>query len=794
MKISIKKFFILIFTLLYILTFIPYQIKASTPKDLHIIQDSESTTDLPQHFRKTNDTKELSQLNSLNLIGLDKLNISGSGQFTEDNLPLIKNEIGNDFSIIDIDLREESHGFVNGIAISFTNSKNNANKGLSYDDIILTENENLNSIKLNEPLTLFNTNKVIIPTSVENEFQVTKKNNISYVRIPVTDGDMPNDNYVKYFINFVNNQPENTWLHFHCKAGVGRTTTFMIMYDIMNRQIMLSKISQKSALRFFKDKRYKFFKDFYETCKNDSSNMSSLNINATTLNLNTEINDTYIKAPIIPKKLYVISENNMTKAEQTMISTLQGLVASKTDNQIYILTSSEPDYEIWLNDLKNKHNIKCKPIDDPWKLITIFKPYIDGYVLYSSSNPPSINNACTLSSLKNAIAIDESIESILNSYEVDTLIKDCKNTDKYWAFENLWNSGLNHSTVIELSPDKFTPLRDYAIMSKSLIFYEDNINDYDLREKIFSSMDNNGHILGWGPDEHGNVSLSSKHGVNMVASDWSYNLSVLSSFPIKPQSQKSKKEFKQENGVHYVTFIMSDGDNQQWLLGSNYSNKNWFGSPYRGKFDLGWSLNPSLYYLAPTVFNKYYENASSKEYTDNFVVAPSGNGYIYPSKFPSNELDNYTKILNDYMVKVDQHNVLILDDEAFNKKDLWDKYTSQPNIEGLLYLNYDKNNSYEGKIIWSNNKPVVSCRDLLWAGLEDEDELIYNINNRINLGYTNINDPNSYTFVYVHVWSNTMDNVYDVVNKLNKNPNVKIVTPDGFMKLIQRNLAENQSL
>ncbi|CAG9717497.1 hypothetical protein CNEO2_70064 [Clostridium neonatale] len=39
-----------------------------------------------------------------------------------------------------------------------------------------------------------------------------------------------------------------------------------------------------------------------------------------------------------------------------------------------------------------------------------------------------------------------------------------------------------------------------------------------------------------------------------------------------------------------------------------------------------------------------------------------------------------------------------------------------------------------------------------------------------------------------------MDNVYDVVNKLNKNPKVKIVTPDNFMKLIQRNLAENQSL
>lgn len=151
MKSFSKKFFILIFTLLYTITFIPYPAQASTSKDIHIIQDSESISDLPQHFRKTNNINDIAKLKSLNLIGMDKLNISGSGQFTEFNLPLIQKEIGNDFSIIDVDLREESHGFINGIAISFANSKNNANKGLSYDDIIATENKNLSSIKINEP-------------------------------------------------------------------------------------------------------------------------------------------------------------------------------------------------------------------------------------------------------------------------------------------------------------------------------------------------------------------------------------------------------------------------------------------------------------------------------------------------------------------------------------------------------------------------------------------------------------------------------------------------------------------
>ena len=499
----------------------------------------------------------------------------------------------------------------------------------------------------------------------------------------------------------------------------------------------------------------------------------------------------YIKNSIIPKKLYVISENDMTKAEQTMITTLQGIVSSKSNEQIYILSDSEPDYKLWLEDLKKNYNVKYKVIKDPWKLLKTFKSYVNGYILYTTFNPPSINNACSLASLKNSLAIDEAIEEKVKEQGLTKLVKDCRDTDKYWAFNTLWNSGLNHSTVIEISPDKPLALRDYAITSKSLVFYEDNVNDFSFRESIFKSMDDNGHCLGWGPDEHTNVTIASKYGIDVTAADWSYNLSVLSSYPSVPRKQKQESNFKGEDGVHYVTFIMSDGDNQQWMLGSNYSSKNWFGSPYRGDFNLGWSINKSLYYLAPTVFHKYYESAGSSKYFDNFVNSPSGNGYMYPSKFPINKLDSYTNTLSEYMKKVDQNYVLILDDEALYKTNIWDKYTCHDNIHGLLYLNYYKNNSYEGKILWSNNKPIVSCRDLLWWGLESETNIVDNINKRINLGYTDIKNPNSYSFVYVHVWSNTMDNVNNVITKLNQNPKVRIVTPNTFMKLINENVKPN---
>ncbi len=498
----------------------------------------------------------------------------------------------------------------------------------------------------------------------------------------------------------------------------------------------------------------------------------------------------YMKSPITATYLYVISQNTMTTAERAMIATLQGLVNKQSSIQIYTLNSSQPDYKIWLDNLKENYMVSYENVSNPWHLLDVFKDYIEGYVLYNNKllNDPSINNACTLASLNNCIAVDETIQEKARIYGITKIIGDCRNTDENWAFDNLWNSGLNHSIVIQLSPGNSTALRDYAIMTKSLIFYEDKINVTVLRDKVFSAMDKDSLCLGWGPDEFINVSTASKYGISIIAADWSYNLTVLSSFPSSPIKQKNLVPMLIKDNVHTVTFIMSDGDNQQWDLGTNYGSHKWFGSPYKGNFNLGWSLSPSLYYLAPTVFKLYYESAAHGSTNDYFLVPPSGNGYMYPSKFDKKSFDININRLNDYMENVDENYVSIIDDSSFYNKDLWDKFTIKPNIHGLFYLDYHKHDNYHGEIIWSNNKPIVSCRDLLWDDIESEDELIKNINLRIDSNQVDIKDHNSYTFVYVHAWSKNLNNIEYVVNKLKENPKVAIVTPDTFMKLIEKNV------
>lgn len=778
-----------------------------------ILEGSTSEKTIPKNFRKTSDLATIKENKNLNLNGLDKLNISGSQQFSEFNLPLLVKAIGTSMPITVIDLRQESHGFINGHAVSWANLKNNANEGLSREQVLADEASKLKSIKLNEPMSFYNKpNQTIVPIKVQDENELTKSNSLSYSRITVRDGGIPSDEMVDYFVGLVKSSYQNSWLHFHCKAGVGRTTEFMIMYDmiknykgasaddIISRQLALANFTDSNINSFKNKERMDFLNKFYEYSKanGDSLNVkwsewkkSSADKKTAFFSSNSLLNvdSGYIKNAMTPKSLYVISLDLLTPSERTMVASLQGLVNNHCSFQIYTLNSSQPDYKIWLEDLKDKYKISYEIISDPWQLLHIYKKDIDGYVLYSNKTPkdPSINNACSFAALNKAIVVEEDIETKVRERGI-SFKEDCRGTDESWAYEKLWNKGLNHSTVIELSPDKDAALRDYALMTKSLVFYENSIDKTNLREKVFSSMRNNSICLGWGPDEFNNVSIASKNGVSVVAADWAYNLSTLSAFHSIPVSKKSTMEIPKEDNVHYVTFIMSDGDNLQWNLGDNYTLDKWFGFPDRNKLLLGWSMTPALYYLAPTVFNLYYKSVISGNVNNNFIVSPSGNGYMYPSKFDRNKLGQYINELNDYMKKVNQKYVAIIDDSAFEKIGLWDKFTEKANIQGMFYLDYKRHDEYKGKILWSNNKPIVSCRDLLWDSLENEEELVERIKSRVDAGQINVSNPDAYTFVYVHAWSKEVSNVKAVIDELEKNQNVRIVTPEIFMKLIKNNV------
>ena len=91
--------------------------------------------------------------------------------------------------------------------------------------------------------------KQIKITSAMTEEEMAKSLGVNYVRITATDHVWPAPDKVDQFVDFFRTMPKNAWLHFHCQAGVGRTTAYMAMADMMkNPDVSLKDILQRQHL------------------------------------------------------------------------------------------------------------------------------------------------------------------------------------------------------------------------------------------------------------------------------------------------------------------------------------------------------------------------------------------------------------------------------------------------------------------------------------------------------------------------------------------------------------------
>src|SRR5258706_7039068 len=110
-------------SLLFLITSLVFPLTVFSQADsLHLIFDEPYKNELPRNFRMCDGGFISARINSSEKLpdttGLNGLNISGSSEFTNESLPLLIKKI-NQLKIIDFDLRQETHGFVNGMCLSW---------------------------------------------------------------------------------------------------------------------------------------------------------------------------------------------------------------------------------------------------------------------------------------------------------------------------------------------------------------------------------------------------------------------------------------------------------------------------------------------------------------------------------------------------------------------------------------------------------------------------------------------------------------------------------------------------
>lgn len=477
--------------------------------------------------------------------------------------------------------------------------------------------------------------------------------------------------------------------------------------------------------------------------------------------------------------LYTVTDDELNAAEGVLTGTLQGLAAraGRDVARVYVTVPDSPT-AVWLADLQSRYGISATAVHGAWELLARY-PQVRGYVLYDASDGTSTSVATTVAGLLDAVAVDATIEADAVAAGLSRLA-DVRGRDDAWAMATYWPQ-LRHDFAVEQKPSYGFQLRDLATMARAMLFYDGNSA---FREQLIEALDADSPVIGWGDATNGEntfVSPDSKAGDFEIAADWARNVSTLSGIRIDQLHQHGGSGTPvAEPGVHYVTFVVTDGDNAQWLLTSLQNDPNWWANPHRGTVNLGWGIPPTLLDLAPSVMRWYYEDAANGQYRDQFTVGPSGAGYMYPSQYPADRLRLHTSRLNGYLARTDLSVVQILDFDALDSVETWDAYTAQPTVDGLLYLEYSRYDAGGGRIVWSNGKPVISARNMLWDGLPGADETT--VASAINAAPRDPTSPDGYTFVTVHAWSKSLDSIKSVVEQLA--PDVRVVPPVDFTRLV----------
>ncbi len=213
--------------------------------------DRPDVLQLPKDFRTSNDAfakpgKGKMPVLMPSRVGMDKLNISGSSTFSQLELAKMLTQLPADRLII-VDLRLESHGYLDGMAVSWYGAFNRANVGKSPAEVETMERELLYQTllgpvkvaRLNPDKSIGSTIELNV-THALTEAEVTNLFGVKYFRVQSPDYVKPTDENVDQFLAFYKKLPKDAWLHFHCHAGEGRTTVFMAMTDMLRNAQQVS--------------------------------------------------------------------------------------------------------------------------------------------------------------------------------------------------------------------------------------------------------------------------------------------------------------------------------------------------------------------------------------------------------------------------------------------------------------------------------------------------------------------------------------------------------------------------
>ncbi|MEI6287296.1 MAG: hypothetical protein WCP79_12395 [Bacillota bacterium] len=191
--------------------------------------------------------------NTISTKGLTELHISGSAPFDRTQFgKIIRDTAG--YKLYVVDLRQEAHAYLNSAPMTWYAENDWINKGLTDQQAEAADQKRIDWLALQNNVTVYTDKKqtkalhVEVISATDEEFFV-RSFQIAYKRFFVADHLAPSDETIDAFVKYCDDLPNNSWLHFHCRGGTGRTTTFMVLYDTLKNadKVALYDIIERQA-------------------------------------------------------------------------------------------------------------------------------------------------------------------------------------------------------------------------------------------------------------------------------------------------------------------------------------------------------------------------------------------------------------------------------------------------------------------------------------------------------------------------------------------------------------------
>ncbi|MBB6671597.1 GxGYxYP domain-containing protein [Cohnella nanjingensis] len=473
-------------------------------------------------------------------------------------------------------------------------------------------------------------------------------------------------------------------------------------------------------------------------------------------------------------KLYDVQIDSPAREEEVgMFETVKGVV-NKTKPRIYDDTRSDEGTK-WLSAL----GLGYQKVKNNWELVAKYKNEIRGIVIYDPEVADTYNLATTIAGLDNAIVVSPALADKLagEPYRFPVL-EDLRgkfktNIEVYeYLYDRYWPK-TTHRVLVGLTPDIKTFLRDYAMgIEAAVVWLNPGVPEEEaILNKFMKDMPyGSGLYLGWWPDEGKGVTKTSEFGLATVAADYSSNLSVLSGTSRTIAPAKIPKKPPLENKV-YVTYIMSDGDNLQYM--EHYFSKLWF-LPNRGEVPIGWTVSPLMVDAMPGILDVLHQTATEN---DALISGPTGLGYTYPNFWKDQAgLDRFFSRTDDYMKRA-----------GLRVLTVWNtvKGETNPNVGDSLashapsLLGFTSQGGTGAVEIYQNKMPGQELNVVYGAS---EGDLIFPVQQAIEKW-----DRKSPLFVCIQAnpWEVHYQNFVNAYRQLKEDDDIVFVRPDIYFELIR---------